>query len=360
MNRRSLTGVTFRAVAGALPDRFVTQDDFAALYGEREVERIVRNTGVRSVRTAQALATSDLVYAACRSLLDRCALSGAEIDGLVVVTQTPDAWSPGIGFTLQHRLGLPATSIVLDLNAGCGGYVNALLQSSALITSGACRNVLLCTGDVTTKLLDDGDRHVKMLFGDGASATLLERGEGRLDFICGADGSGRNALRTGIDYARREGDAVAASVGNLHMDGTAVMNFALAKVPATINALLAETGTPLASLDLLVLHQANAFMLNYLRRIVGIDAARVPIDLDGIGNTSSTSIPLVLSRHPAIGTADAARVVLCGFGVGLSWGAVLADLSHTLAIPPVVVAQHERHHAGAAADALAEVEPAAG
>jgi len=343
MSLLTIAGVAIRAVTAALPERRVTQDDFAELFGAKEVARIANNTGIQSIRETKSLHTSDLIIAACRNLLDQGHCSAQEIDGLIVVSQTPDSWVPGVGFIVQQELGLPQHCLVLNVTAGCSGYVSALVQGGALVSSGACKKVLLCTGDVTTKLVDERDRHVKMLFGDAASATLLEPGEGSFEFMCGADGSGRDALASDIAYAKDEDSQVSATLQCLRMDGTAVMNFALNRVPQTIKALLQATGLTPASLDLLVLHQANEFMLNYLRRMIGVAPEKMPVDIDGVGNTSSTSIPIVLSRHNAIGTPRAEHVVLCGFGAGLSWGALKVDLRHTLAVPPCYVSEKAQH-----------------
>ncbi|MBT9265026.1 ketoacyl-ACP synthase III [Pseudomonas sp. MG-9] len=332
MSLLTIEGVAIRAVTAALPERRVTEEDFAELFGAKEVARIAKSTGIQSIRETKTLHTSDLIIAACRNLLDQGHAAAADIDGLIVVTQTPDSWVPGVGFMVQQALGLPQHCLVLNVAAGCSGYISALVQAGALISSGACKKILLCTGDVTTRILDERDRHVKMLFGDAASATLLEPGAGKFEFICGADGSGGAALQSDIAYAREEGSHVCATIQRLQMDGTAVMNFALNRVPQTVKALLDATGSSAATLDLLVLHQANEFMLNYLRRMIGVAAEKMPVDIDGVGNTSSTSIPIVLSRHATIGTPQAEHVVLCGFGAGLSWGALKVDLRQTTAV----------------------------
>lgn len=334
-----ILGVGIRAVTAALPERLVTLDDFAELFGAKEVARIAKSTGIQSIREAKSLHTSDLMIAACRNLFHQGLASAQEIDGLIVVTQTPDSWVPGVGYIVQRALGLPQHCLVLNVSAGCSGYVSGLVQAGALITSGVCKKILLCTGDVTTKLLDERDRHVKMLFGDAGSATLLEPGEGSFEFICGNDGKGHEALESDITYDKDGAHQVSASIGCLRMDGTAVMNFALSRVPQTIKTLLNGSGLSPASLDLLVLHQANEFMLSYLRRMIGIAPEKMPIDIDGVGNTSSTSIPIVLSRHGAIGTPQAENVVLCGFGAGLSWGALRLSLRHTIAVPPCYVSE---------------------
>ncbi len=343
MKLRTINGVSIRAVATALPDKQITQDDFSSLYGSKEVERITKGTGIKSIRQGTSLRTSELIIAACKQLLSKNIVCSDDIDAVIVVTQTPDTWSPGVGFIIQHELGLSQESLVLDLSAGCAGYISAIIQAGALISTGAYKKILLCTGDVTTKLLDDDDRHVRMLFGDGASATLLESGEDKIEFMSGSDGSGYKALGTDIEYKPDSDKKVSALLRRLHMDGTAVMNFALSTVPATVKELLASTGLTTTTLDLLVLHQANEFMINYLRRMIGVEPSKVPIDIDGIGNTSSTSIPIVLSRNKLVGTHNAKNVILCGFGAGLSWGAIKVNLENTVAISPVYVPCEEQH-----------------
>ncbi|MEP3295692.1 MAG: ketoacyl-ACP synthase III [Pseudoruegeria sp.] len=337
MSGRNISNINLRAVATAVPEHIVTGADFAALFGENEAARISKGTGIQSVREGKGLKTSDLIIAACQSLFDSGVVGADEIDGVVVTTQTPDSWSPGTSFAIQDRLNLAKDCFLTDITAGCAGYITALAQGSALVSAGVCKKVLVCTGDITTQLIDERDRHVRMLFGDAASVTLIETGTDSIDFVSGADGSGSAALGVTVDYGTRTESAPLRTIGNLHMDGTAVMNFALATVPATIKDLCAASDLQLDDIDLLVLHQANEFIINYLRRMIGIASEKLPVDVDGLGNTSSTSIPYVLSRHENIGTAKAKSVVLCGFGAGLSWGAMRVDLSKMTSVAPVVV-----------------------
>lgn len=337
MKLRKFSDVEIRAVCGALPAQHMDQAAFAQRFGEKEVARICQNTGIYSKSVAGELTTSQLMVAASVKLLSEASIERCDVDALVTVTQTPDSWSPGVGFHVHGALGLSQDCSIFDLNAGCAGYITALLQASTLISSGAYQCVLVCTGDVTTKLLNPEDRHVALLFGDGASATLLCKGRGQLSFICANDGQGHDTLGTRLSYT----DA-GVKVHDLHMDGAEVMNFALAKVPSTIKTLLDRLSLQKSDVDQYIFHQANAFMLNYLQRILKLTKEQVAIDIDGIGNTSSSSIPLVMSRSNTVGTPLARNMVLCGFGVGLSWGALHADLSHTQCISPVILDEPSR------------------
>lgn len=333
MAGRKISGVELRAVSAAVPEFLTTESDFSELYGEKQVARITKETGIRSIREGKALKTSDLICAACESLFSNGVVDVAEVDGLVVVTQTPDDWCPGTSFHVHERLGIAKDCFLSDITAGCAGYITGMTQAAALVSSGACKKVIVCTGDITTQLISDSDQHLRMLFGDAASATLICAGDHEVQVKTGADGSGAGVLGATIEYSKQTGPCVS----NLYMDGMAVLNFALSTVPDLIKDICADSQLEPDDLDLLVLHQANEFIINYLRRTIGIAPEKLPIDVDGLGNTSSTSIPYVLSRHPAVGTKNAENVVLCGFGAGMSWGAVRVNLSQMTSIPPVTV-----------------------
>lgn len=336
MVARRISGVSIKAITAALPSGTIGAAEFAAMYGEREVARIVRGTGIGSIRSAAGKTTSDLIVAAGARLMRGWGIEAGEIDGLIVVTQTPDDWSPGCAYVVHHHLELSTHCYVADINAGCAGYVTGLIQAASLVASGACRNVMLCTGDINTRLVDDRDHQVRMLFGDAASATLVTVGDDTLHFVSGADGSGRSLLGATLRYEKGAGRV--GTIHSLKMDGAAVMSFALRRVPEVINTLLKEQGKGINDIDLFALHQPNRFILDYIRNRLGVAPERLPVDVDGIGNTNSTSIPLLLSRRQA--EADEARrsVVMCGFGVGLAWSALLADLSETRVLAPVEVA----------------------
>ncbi|WP_175701757.1 3-oxoacyl-ACP synthase III family protein [Burkholderia ambifaria] len=336
MVAKTISGISIKAITAALPSGTIGEAEFAAIYGEREVARIVRGTGIGSIRTAAGMATSDLIVAAALNLMRGSEIAAGEIDGLIVVTQTPDDWSPGCAYAVHHQLELPTDCVVVDINAGCAGYVSGLIQAASLVVSGACRNVLLCTGDINTRLVDDRDHQARMLFGDAASATLITVGDDALQFVSGADGSGRSLLGVNLQY---EKDGVrTGTISCLKMDGAAVMSFALRRVPEVIDSLLRSQGKGLEDVDLFALHQPNRFILDYIRNRLGVAPERLPVDVDGIGNTNSTSIPLLLSRRHEKGGEARRNVVMCGFGVGLAWGALLADLSKTHVLAPVEVA----------------------
>jgi 3-oxoacyl-[acyl-carrier-protein] synthase-3 len=329
----SLPLVRLSAVTACLPARAQSMVDMARDFGELEVRRIVHSTGVEAVRVAGELTTGDLCFAAARHLLTLTGTTPDSIDAVVVVTQTPDDLMPGVGVQLQYRLSLPKEVVAFDINYGCSGYVYGLYQAAMLVRAGGCRRVLLCTGDVTSKLLNSGDRHVRMVFGDAASASLVETGNDQFDFVIRSDGGGRGHLNTPMRYAQSAESS--GQLGQLHMNGAEIMRFALDAVPPLVDELLDFCRLRKSDIRLFAMHQANGFMLNYLRKCMGLERGTMPIDVRDVGNTGPSSIPLLLSRgaQRQDGLPDAG--VLCGFGVGLSLAAARVDLRHTRCIPPV-------------------------
>lgn len=334
MISRKINGIAIKALTAALPKNIADLDYFSTLYGVKEAERVAKGTGIRSIRYSDGASTTDLITAASINLLDHLSISKDEIDGLVVVTQTPDTWSPGTSTAVHKNLDLSTHCLTVDINSGCSGYVSGLIQAASLVASGACSHVLLCTGDVNTRLIDDHQHQLRMLFGDGASATLISKGEGSIQFISGTDGVGAEVLGVPLSYDKKS--STAATVNTLKMDGAAVMSFVLKRVPQVLADLLKEGCEEKENIDFFALHQPNEFILKYLRKILKLDEESLPIAIDGIGNTNSSSIPILLSKRNLENKKDK-KVVLCGFGVGLSWNAMLVELGETRIVPSVEV-----------------------
>ncbi|MBU0525916.1 MULTISPECIES: 3-oxoacyl-ACP synthase III family protein [Pseudomonas] len=331
----SIDGVSIRALSAAVPQDVMTLADFATLFGEKEVQRIAKSTGIHQVRVANRLSTVDLCAAAARSLFNAADIDPASIDGLVVVTQTPDSLMPASSAILADRLGLKKGLAAFDLNFGCSGYIYGLFQAAMLIKAGGCRRVLVCTGDVISKLLNPEDRHVRLVFGDAATCTLLECGDQTLGFAFDTDGAGAQYLNTALDYT--PGSTSRVQAAGLHMDGGQVMNFALEKVPSAINAFLRDKGIDPDRVPFFLLHQANKFMLDYLAKKLGVSPARVPIEVADVGNTGPSSIPLMICKRHDREDLRQDNLIACGFGVGLSIGVAHLSLRDALIVDPVEV-----------------------
>jgi 3-oxoacyl-[acyl-carrier-protein] synthase-3 len=334
----TLHGVRITGIAASVPARRLELDSLAEQFGAAEIRRIVRSTGVAAVRVAPpGMRASDLCAAAADALLDALAIDRGAVDAIVFVSQTPDRVMPATSATLQTRLGLPTAVAAFDISYGCSGYIYGLLQAGLLIRGG-CRRVLVCAGDTVTQLLHASDRSVRMLFGDAGSATLVEAGDGAQSFVVHTDGAGAEHLIVPRLDETALAEALGGHPGHLAMNGGEVMNFALRVVPDVLGEILAAHGWAAEDVGLYALHQASTFLLQFIRRKLRLDEAAVPTDVAETGNTGPASIPLLLTRvAPRYTPHQLARTALCGFGVGLSWGAAAVDLGAARVLPTLEI-----------------------
>ena len=329
-----------KAIEYHLPEKVLTNDELSAEYPEWTVEKIEGKTGIASRRVAAPDEfSSDLAVGAARKLFTSGVVSPADIDFLLFCTQSPDYFLPTTACTLQHRLGMPITVGALDYNLGCSGYIYGLGLAKGLIESDQAKSILLLTAETYTKFIHLADKSVRTLFGDGASATWIRADEiGDLSigpFVYGSDGSGGDNLIVPAGGMRKARDSSTAievrdqsgnvrSQDNLFMNGPEVFAFTLEKVPLAIAQLLERGGVGMEDIDLFVFHQANAFMLEQLRKKVRIPEEKYVIAIKNFGNTVSSTIPIALKQSIDDGRLKPGmRVLLTGFGVGYSWGACL-------------------------------------
>jgi len=331
-NKASLTAVEY-----CLPDRVLTNEDIAAAHPEWSVEKIYEKTGIcRRHIAAEGETAADLAFRAAEALLDRTGCPREEIDLLVLCTQTPDYALPTTACVLQHRLGLPTTCAAFDYNLGCSGFVYGLAIVKSMLEGGQASKALLLTADTYSKWLSPDDKGVLTIFGDGAAATLVELvdapdSEPPLGpFVYGTDGGGFDRLIVPGSGARpiREEDCARMGEGRpkdrLFMDGPEIFTFTIRTVPRTVKALLARAACTLKDLDLIVYHQANAYILEYLRNRSKIPVEKFVVELEGKGNTVSSTIPIALRDIEMQGRLKPGmRLALVAFGVGYSWAAGL-------------------------------------
>lgn len=332
-------GARIAAISTYLPEGILTNDDLASQFADWPAEKIFNKTGIRQRHIASEGETAlDLGCGAARRLFETKAFSPSDIDFLILCTQAPDYILPSSASVMQHRLGLPTSVGALDINLGCSGFVYCVSLACGLIASGAARNVLLVTADTYSKYIHKRDKSVRTLFGDGAAATVvsaLKEGEsGSIGpFVFGTDGSGAGDLiveaggfrtpacgETALEQVDRSGNV--RTRNNLYMNGGAVLSFTLREVPEAVNKLLAKMSLSKSDFDAFVLHQANKFMLDTLQKKLGLSDHKVPRHFESIGNTVSSTIPFVLASLMEKGDlSGGSRIMLIGFGVGLSWAA---------------------------------------
>ncbi|MHB9026488.1 MAG: ketoacyl-ACP synthase III [Armatimonadota bacterium] len=343
----TFSDVTIAAVATALPRETLDLMTLSAEFGADYLERALQSTGIRTLRIAPpGVCASDLCAAAARHLFGECSVDPGSLDALVFVSQTPDWITPATSHALQHRLGLPTTVAAFDLNYGCSGYIYGLLQAAMLVQSG-CRRVLVCTGDTLTRLVNPLDKAMRLVIGDAGNATLVEQGDGRMTFTIGADGAGapflmipaggsRSPRSAQSAITRERPDGNSRSDEDMFMDGMEVMRFAVMTVPPLIESALALAGWSKDQVGYFILHQANLLILETIRKRLRVPAETVPVVLRDTGNTGPSSIPLALSLLANATSGERwDKTVLCGFGVGLSWGAATANLASARLLSPI-------------------------
>jgi len=325
-----------QSIATHIPEAVLTNEELATRFGNWSAGEILAKTGIRERHiAASGECASDLAFAATRKLIENQRLNPSAVDTLLFCTQSPDFLLPTTACILQDRLGLPKSILALDFNLGCSGYVVGLSLAKALIESDQARTVLLLTADTYSKFIHPMDRSVCTLFGDGASASLLvaadDEAKGLQTFLFGTDGKGANQLiipaggcrtprsaETAI--AKTDADGNIRTADNIYMNGREIFRFAITTVPKTVTQLMEKSGLAKESVDYLVLHQANRYMMEELTRKMHWPPEKVPMHFDRLGNTVSSTIPFVLQQMITDGRlTPGKKLLLIGFGVGYSW-----------------------------------------
>lgn len=325
--------VGIRAMSACVPSTVVSNRDLGYLIPESEIEKTINNIGIEERRIAEEnVCASDLCYKAARQLMTDNDIDPESIDVLLFMSQTSDYRIPATAPLLQHRLGLSKNTCCIDLSLGCSGYVFALSTAFAYASMEGVNRVLLLDGETFSKIVNRKDKVDWPLYGDGATATLIEKGDFEESvFILKTDGSGENAVKIpgGGMRNRVTKDSVIETVreeGNIRndlevfMDGMDVFNFAMSVVPKSVKEIVKEVGASLEDIDWLVFHQANKFMTDFFAKRLKFDMKKVPYCIQKYGNTSSTSVPLTIVSELKDTLKNGDRTVMCGFGAGLSWG----------------------------------------
>lgn len=305
-------GIKISGIACAVPETMVANGEFVATFGQEQIDKFEKMVGVKERwRTAGPESTHSLVLDAVKRLGGN--FVPADISAIIFVSQTPDYKLPATACVIQDELGASKDCLAFDINLGCSGFVYGVFVAASLLKMDGIRKVLLCGGDTISKITDPQDSASAPLFGDAGFAAILERDETAPDirYAFKTDGSGHAAIEC------QEG-------GRLTMDGMDVFNFTINEVPDLIKAEMAAAKLTAEDVDYLVLHQANKFVLKQVAMMTGFSMKNVPISMDRYGNTSSASIPLTLcdlaSRDQGV-----KKMVMSGFGVGLSWGTLIMD-----------------------------------
>lgn len=327
-----------KAISYYLPEKLVTNEMLVAEFPEWSVEKVASKIGVHERHEVlQDECASDLAVKAAEKLFAEHGIAPSSIDFILLCTQSPDYFLPTTACLVQERLGLSTSVGALDFNLGCSGFVYGLSLAKGLILGGMAKNILLITAETYSKYIHPKDKGNRTIFGDAAAATLVATdGFGEIqNFSFGTDGRGANNLIVktgGLRHPNKANDlkfdeaANPISSDHLFMDGSEIFNFSLESVPMLVEQTLAVNDTVKDNIDLFVFHQANRYMMNFLRKKIKIEEDRFYYCLENVGNTVSSTIPIALNEAQKENKLNG-NVLLAGFGVGYSWAGTVIKIN---------------------------------
>ena len=325
-----------KAISYYLPERIVTNEDLIKEFPEWSVDKVAQKVGVNLRHLAADEETAgDMAEKAALKLFEEYNINPKSIDFLLLCTQSPDYFLPSTACILQDKLGIPTSAGALDYNLGCSGCIYGMALAKGLISSGTAKNVLLLTAETYNKYLHPEDKSNRSIFGDGAAACLISTdGIAEIgNFILGTDGSGADYLIVKSGGARLKNPTGKSTIDEegrtwyddyLYMDGGAIFNFTLDAVPDMLMKLLEKNSLKKEQIDYFIFHQANKFMLTTIRKVCAIPKEKFYLDLTNTGNTVSSTILIGLKDCIENKTiTNECKVMITGFGVGLSWGGTI-------------------------------------
>lgn len=326
-----------QSIKSYLPLQKLSNLDLEKEYKKWTADNIYEKTGIRQRSIASESETSlDLGEKAAHLLHEFQDGTVSNVDCVIFCTQFPDFPLPPNSTLLQNRLKIKTHSAAFDITHACSGYIYGLFLANNMLHAANMHSILFVTADTYTRHLAPTDFSSRTIFGDAGTATFFSKAStNRLyGFAFGTDGGYSAALmceRGGErDLIAKQSFAATNLDPQIRMNGPEVFNFTLRAVPEVIDRTCELAGIDLTEFDWIVFHQANLFMLEHLRKKLGIDKKRFVIDFEDCGNTVSSSIPIVLERLQKTGKLQQGnKVLLAGFGVGLSWGSCVLEIGRS-------------------------------
>lgn len=325
-----------KGISYYLPEKVMTNEELVQEFPEWSVDKVAKKVGVYSRHLAAENETAgDMAEKAARKLFEEYGVSPKDIDFVLLCTQSSDYFLPSTACILQDRLGIPTSAGALDYNLGCSGCIYGLAMAKGLVAGGIAKNVLLLTAETYNKYLHPSDKSNRSIFGDGAAACLIStEGIAEIgDFCLGTDGRGAKHLIVETGAARHKAatgkettddDGHVRREDYLYMDGSAIFNFTLDAVPTMMKEVLEKNKMEKDDVDYYVFHQANKFMLNTIRKVCVLPKDKFYVNLEQTGNTVSSTVMIGLKQCLEAGTIhEGMKVMVAGFGVGLSWGGTI-------------------------------------
>lgn len=332
--------VGISAMAACVPAKKAYNKDLVALMPQEEVDKVVNSIGITERRICEAdVFASDLCYKAAKQLIEDNNIEPDSIDMILFMSQGADYRIPATSCILQHRLGLSKDCAAMDLSLGCSGFVYGLSTAMAFASMDGINRVLLLDGEAFSKIVNPRDKVNVPLYGDAGTATLVEKGDFEdAVFILHTDGSGEDAVKipagmrnpilhdSMVEKERENGNY--RSDLEVCMDGMEVFNFAVRVVAKGVKNILKHEDIGINDLDYIVFHQSNRMMTDFFVKLLKANPEKIPYCIDRFGNTSSASIPLTIVSELKDKLDEPKKVVMCGFGAGLSWATALINFKN--------------------------------
>jgi 3-oxoacyl-[acyl-carrier-protein] synthase-3 len=320
-----------------LPEKVFTNDELVTIFPNLEASRVEEKLGIRQRHIASADETAlDLAFEAAKKVLND--FDKEKIDFILLCTQSPDYFLPTSACLLQSKLGIKKNAGALDFNLGSSGFIYGLALAKGLLQSQVASNVLLVNAETYTKHIHPDDRANRSIFGDGAAATIIGNSDKDIikEFVLGTDGEGfSNLIVTNGAMRNPFGESTNGNIdenGNffspdhLYMNGPEIFNFTIENVPLLVENVLKKNDLTLDQIDYFIFHQANKYILEYLRKKIKIPQEKYYNDILMTGNTVAT-IPIALKESIDRGLVHPGnKILLAGFGAGYSWGATVIEL----------------------------------
>lgn len=330
--------VYIKAISYYIPQQVLSNENLIKEFPEWTVEKVASKVGINARYISSSDETAgDMALKAAEQLFTEHDIERNDVDFILLCTQSPDYFLPSTACILQDKLGLRQDIGAFDFNLGCSGFVYGLSVAKGLIAAGIAKNVLLLTSETYTKYLHPKDKGNRTIFGDAASATLVSTiGFAEIgDFVLGTDGAGYEQLivRTGaartpqtLNDIQYDENNNPTSSDHLFMNGPDIFTFTIERVPTMVRSLLEKSGLTKDNINLFIPHQANLYILEFLRKKMKIEKEKYYINLANFGNTVSSTIPIALCEARKEDRLQG-NVLLAGFGVGLSWGGVILKIN---------------------------------
>ncbi|MDR2206509.1 MAG: ketoacyl-ACP synthase III [Flavobacteriaceae bacterium] len=313
-----------------LPEHILTNEDLEKDFPEWSSEKILEKVGIAQRHiTSSDETVLDMAVKSSEKIFKN--FDKNNIDFILFCTQSPDYFLPTTACLLQEKLGLRKNIGALDFNLGCSGFVYGLALAEGLIAANIAKCVLLITAETYSKHIHRNDKANRSIFGDASASAIIEKSDSKkYKFCLGTDGGGaenlmvkKGAFRT--DFIPNPNHEFSAE--HLYMNGPEIFNFTIESIPNLVKETLEINELSMEDIDWFVFHQANSFMLNYLRKKTKIPAEKFYINMENVGNTVSATIPIALKNLSDEGKLQKGnKVLIAGFGVGYSWGATVLEI----------------------------------